>query len=144
MKNTLAVPEIRKLKQSICPSLSNRSELTFEYGYHEQSKAIMFRITNNTGSGHFCDHWVPLDVILKCLQEAKEPFSLSVFKNLYSGSHNSYGFLGAILVTEQLILCKQRRYHRKGDPKTFVAELNKLIKPAKATSKKASKKEASK
>ena len=136
--------DVRTLRKSTCPSLSGRSELTYEFGHNNKSKAIMFRITENTGAGHFCDHWVPLDDILKCLQEAKEPFSLSVFKNLYSGSHNSYGFLGAILVTEQLILCKQRRYHRKGDPKTFVAELNKLIKPAKATSKKASKKEASK
>ncbi|MDG5469660.1 hypothetical protein P9J64_15160 [Deltaproteobacteria bacterium IMCC39524] len=134
--------EIRILRKSTCPSLSVRSELAYEFGYH--NKTIMFRITENTGSGHFCDHWVPLDDILKCLQEAKEPFSLSVFKTVYCGqSINNTGFLGAALKKEGLIVCEKRQYMKK-DTKPFIEELNKLTKATKTTTKKASKKEASK
>jgi hypothetical protein len=130
MENTLSVPEIRRLKQSTCPSLTGRSELTYEYGCNEQSKVIMFRIAENTGAGHFCDHWIPLDVILSCLQEAKEPFSLSVFKSIcVSQSINNTGFIGAAFKKEGLIVCEKRRYLRKADPKTFMTGLNKLIKP---------------
>ena len=133
--------DIRILRKDACPSLSGRSELTYEFGHNDKPKSIMFRITENTGAGHFCDHWVPLDEILKCLQEAKEPFSLSVFKSIYvSQSINNTGFLGAVLKKEELIVCEKRQYLRK-DTKPFMAELNKPIKPAKATSKKASKKE---
>jgi hypothetical protein len=136
--------DYRVLKTTTCPSLTGRSEITAEYSYHEPSKTIRFRIANNTGSGHFCDHWIPLDDILKCLQEAKEPFSLSVFKSIcVKQSINDTGFIGAAFKKEGLIVCEKRQYLKKGT-KTFMAELNKLIKPAKATSKKASKKEAPK
>jgi len=131
--------EIRILRKTTCNSLSGRSELTYEFGHN--NKNILFRVSDNTGAGHFCDHWVSLDDILKCLQEAKEPFSLSVFKSIYaSQSINNTGFLGAVLKKEELIVCEKRQYLRK-DTKPFMAELNKPIKPAKATSKKASKKE---
>ena len=131
--------EIRILRKSTCPSLSGRSELTYEFGHNDKPKSIMFRITENTGAGHFCDHWIPLDDILKCLKEAKEPFSLSVFKTVYRGqSINNTGFLGAVLIAENLIVCEKRQYLKK-DTKTFMAELNKLINPTKATTKKASK-----
>ena len=134
--------DVRILRQGTCHSLSGRSELTYEFGHN--NKTIMFRITENTGAGHFCDHWVPLDDILKCLQAVKEPFSLSVFKPIYvSQSQNNFGFVGAVLVSEKLIVCEKRKYIHK-DNKVFMAALNKLIKPTKATSKKTSKKEASK
>ena len=124
--------DYRVIKATTSPSLSGRSEIKAEYSYHEPSKTIMFRITENTGAGHFCDHWIPLDDILKCLQEAKEPFSLSVFKSIYvSQSINNTGFLGAVLKKEGLIVCEKRQYIRKDD-KVFLADLNKLVKtPAK-------------
>ena len=43
--------DYRELKTINCASLSGRSEITATYSYHEPSKSIMFRITNNTGSG---------------------------------------------------------------------------------------------
>ena len=133
--------EIRILRKATCNSLSGRSELTYEFGHN---KKILFRISENTGSGHYSSAWIPLDAILALLDKAKGPFSLSVFKSIYvSQSTNNTGFLGAVLKKEGLIVCEKRQYLRK-DTKPFMAELNKLIKPAKATSKKASKKEAPK
>ena len=134
--------EIRILRKSTCPSLSGRSELTYEFGHND--KIILFRVSDNTGAGHFCDHWIPLDDILKSLKGVKDPFNLSVFKSIYvSQSTNNTGFLGTVLKKEGVIVCEKRQYLRK-DTKTFLADLNKLIRPAKATSKKASKKEAPK
>lgn len=120
--------EVQIIKKATCPSLSGRSELTYEFGHHD--KSILFRIIGNTGAGHFSTAWIPLDDILKCLQEAPEPFSLSAFRSLYPGlSINNTGFLGAVLKKEGLVICEKRQYLKK-DSKTFVAELYKLVKPA--------------
>jgi hypothetical protein len=117
--------DVRVLRKGTCPSLTGRSELTYEFGHH--NKSIMFRITENTGSGHFCAAWIPLDDIFALLNKAKETFSLSVFRPLYPGlSINNSGFLGAVLKKEGLIVCEKRQYIRK-DSKAFVAGLNKLI-----------------
>jgi hypothetical protein len=131
--------DVRVLKKCKCKSLSGQSELTYEFG--QLNKAIMFRISDNTGAGHYSTAWIPLDDILHCLQVAKEPFSLSEFKSLYMGqSINNTGFLGAALKKEGLIVSKKRQYLKK-DTKTFVAELNKLIKsPAKKSPPKKSSK----
>jgi hypothetical protein len=121
--------DIRVIRKASCSSLSGRSELKFEYGYNNKSKTIMYRIVENTGAGHFCDHWVQIDAILKCLQETKEPFSLRVLKSIYVGqSINNTGFIGAVLIHEGLIICEKRQYLKK-DTKTFLADLNKLVKP---------------
>jgi hypothetical protein len=122
--------DMRILKRGTCPSLSDRSELTYEYGCNEQSKAIMFRIADNTGEGHFQDNWIPLNAILNELEKAKEPFNLSVFRPLYSGGSNNLGFLGAVLMKESLVISEKRKYLKK-DTKSFMADLNKLVKPTK-------------
>ena len=133
--------DYRVIKATTCSSLSGRSEIKAEYSYHEPSKTIVFRLAENTGSGHFSGAYIKLDDILKCLEAAKEPFSLSVFKTVYRGqSINNTGFLGAVLKKEGLIVCEKRQYMKK-DTKPFMAELNKLIKP---TTKKTNKKEAPK
>jgi hypothetical protein len=124
--------DYRVLKTTTCSSLSGRSEIKAEFSYHEPSKTIVYRQVENTGSGHFSSAHIKLDDILKCLQEAKEPFSLSVFQSLYPkiSSANNVGFLAAVLKNSLgLISIEKRKYIRKGDPKTFVAELNKLAKP---------------
>jgi len=116
--------EVRVLRKGTCLSLSGRSELTYEFGHN---KSTMFRISENTGSGHFCAAWISLDAILALLNKVKEPFSLSVFRPLYAGgSINNTGFLGAALKKEGLIVCEKRQYTLK-DTKLFVAELNKLV-----------------
>ena len=127
---TKKADEARILKTGTCLSLSGRSDLAYEFGHKD--KTILFRISENTGAGHFCKAWISLDVILDLLNKTKEPFSLSVFKTLYPGqSINNTGFLGAALKKEGLIVCEKRQYIRK-DTKAFLADLNKLVKtPAK-------------
>ncbi|MBE0575235.1 MAG: hypothetical protein IH613_04975 [Desulfuromonadales bacterium] len=126
---TKKTDDVHVLKTGACFSLSGRSELKYEFGYSD--KIIMFRVVGNTGSGHFSSAWIPLDAILELLNKAKEPFSLSVFKNLYPGqSINNTGFLGAALKKEELIVCEKRQYICK-DSKAFMADLNKLFKTAK-------------
>ncbi len=133
--------EVQVLKKGTCLSLSGRSELTYEFGHN---KTIMFRTADNTGSGHYSSAWIPLDAILQLLDKAKEPFSLSVFRSLYPGqSINNTGFLGAALKKEGLIVCEKRQYIRK-DTKAFLADINKLIKPAKKSSRTAKQKEETK
>jgi hypothetical protein len=132
--------DMRILKRGTCPSLSGRSELTYEYGHNDKAKTILFRIADNTGAGQFQDTWIPLEAIISTLEKAKAPFSLSVFKPLYSGqSTNNTGFLGAVLKKEELIVCEKRQYLKK-DTKAFLSDINKLIKPTvKKTSKRSPK-----
>lgn len=128
--------DYRLLKATSTSSLSGRSSIKAEYSYHEPSKTIMFRLVENTGSGHFSSAYIKLDDILKCLETAKEPFSLSVFKELFPkmSSANNVGFLASVLLnSEGLITIEKRKYIRKGNPKTFLAELSKLIKPTGTT-----------
>ena len=119
--------DIRILRKSNCSSLSGRSELTYEFGFNEKSEAIAFRIADNSGAGQFQDTWIPLDAIISNLEKAKEPFSLSMFKPLYSGqSINNTGFLGAALLKEGLIERVKRHYTCK-NLETFTSEINALV-----------------
>jgi hypothetical protein len=71
-------------------------------------------------------------------EKTKGPFSLSVFKPLYSGqSSNNVGFLGAAMKYEGLLVSDKRQYLRK-DPKAFMTKITKLT--AKKPSKKRPKK----
>jgi hypothetical protein len=135
--------DMRILRRGKCPSLSGRSELTYEYGYNEKSKTILFRIADNTGAGQFQDTWIPLDAIISTLEKAKAPFSLSVFKPLYSGqSVNNTGFLGASLLKEGLIERVKRHYVRK-DLDIFTSGVNALVTPKAAKGKSKPKKKSS-
>ena len=131
---TKKTDEARILKTGTCLSLSGRSELTYEFGH--DGKTLLFRIAENTGSGHYNGCWISIDGILDILNDAKGTFSLSAFKGLYPGqSINNTGFLGAALKKEGLIVCEKRQYISK-DTKAFLADLNKLItkkSPAKKT-----------
>lgn len=134
--------DIRILKKGTCPSLSTRSELTYEYGHNEKSKSIVFRIIENTGSGHFCAAWISVDDIFKCLKDAEGRFSLSVFKELYAKqSINNVGFLGAVMLKEGLIEQEKRHYVLK-DLEAFTSGINALVTPTTAKKKAKTKKKS--
>ena len=123
----------RVLKTVTRSSLSRRSEITAEYSYHEPSKTIMFRLVENTGSGHFSSAYIKLDDILRCLETAMEPFSLNIFRSLYPGlSCNNYGFVGTVLLHAGALKLEKRRYVR-GDIKAFRNEIQQTLpsKPSK-------------
>ena len=132
--------DIRILKTATCPSLSGRSELTYEFGYNEGAKALVYRLKEHTGPGHHNSSWIFMDSMLDILSKAKDPFSLSIFRPLYAGqSINNTGFLGALLCSANvnLVVCEKRRYKKK-ETKAFMADLNKLLKRTKKTAKKKS------
>lgn len=117
--------EVREVKRSTASSLTGRSELTYEFGYHEQSKTFRFRLKENSGTGHFQDHWISLEFILEILENQNAAFNLDVFRPLYDGSVNGLGFLAACLLNEQVLVRSQRKYEAR-DTKEFLAGLNKL------------------
>ena len=52
-------PEIRILKTATCPSLSRKSNLTFNVGCNTVGE-IQFQVIANDGGGYFNDDWVCL------------------------------------------------------------------------------------
>ena len=57
LTNTKELITVRILKEATCPSLSNRSTITYQIGCNE-TNAILFRIHKNSGTGKFNREWV--------------------------------------------------------------------------------------
>lgn len=88
--------DIRVLLVETCPSLSQRSTLTFQIGARE-GDVVVVRLVANTGKGYFSKDWVSwpdIQTHLKC----SESLSCTTLHPLYIGqSVNSGGFLLAVL-----------------------------------------------
>lgn len=116
---------IRILKEATCPSLSDKSTLTYHIGSLGTSN-IQFRIHANSGNGYFRKEWVPLANLLELINEAEKPFTWHVFHPLFRGkSVNTAGFLMAALMNEGLVRPLERRYERM-PPDDFMAGINTL------------------
>ena len=130
--------EIRVLKTASCPSLSGRSDLTYEIGC-DGGKAIYIRLTANTGAGMFSKAWIPLAQIAKLLSADDKPITSKTLRSLYTGSSNSCGFFLALMKNEGLIknIEPDSRGYVRIDPKKFTAEIHALIEspPKKETAK---------
>ena len=61
-QQTTLATEISIVKVDTCPSLSGRSQLSYQIA-KGTSGDIHFRITQNTGSGQFNADWISLDDI---------------------------------------------------------------------------------
>lgn len=116
------------IKTASCPSLSERSTLTYEIGC-KGDKAIHLRLTENTGSGMFSKVWVSLAQIALLLSADDKPVSSSTIRSLYTGSANSVGFLLAVLKNEGLIknIEENSRSYTRTDPKKFTSEIHALL-----------------
>ena len=136
--------EIRIIKTASCPSLSERSTLTYEIGV-KGDKAIHLRLTENTGSGMFSKAWVPLAQIGVLLSADDKPITSRTIQPLYSGSVNSAGFLQAVLKDVGLIrnIDENSRGYVRTDPKKFTAEMNALMETEPPPQKKSRKEPAS-
>ena len=64
--NTEPVDTVRVIKTANCPSLSERSTLSYKIGSNPD---IQFRVCGNTGGGFFNDEWVPLSAIQKVINK---------------------------------------------------------------------------
>lgn len=119
---------IRIIKTASCPSLSERSTLTYEIG-GKSDKSIYIRLTENTGSGMFSKAWVPLTQIGLQLAADDKPITSRTIQPLYSGSVNSAGFLQAVLKDVGLIknVEENSRSYIRTDPKKFTDEIQVLL-----------------
>ena len=83
--------EIRTIKTASCPSLSGKSELTYEIGV-KVDKSIHIRLTENSGAGMYSKAWISLaecQSALKFVPRKKiEPVMII---NVPDGSHTLTG-----------------------------------------------------
>ena len=124
-------PEPTVLKEASCPSLSATSDITYQIG-KTPDDTVHFRLTGNSGNGHFNSYWVPLPEILATLNEAKGPFIWSALCPLFEGRLvNSACFLMAVLLAEGLVRHSERepRRYELGDTEKLVAKVQTLMAP---------------
>ena len=147
LTNKTELTEIRILKEASCPSLSERTTLTYQIGCNERND-IMFKIISNSSSGNFNHEWFFSGDMLELIYESKKPFSWKVLHPLVKGkSVNTAFFLMAALKNEGLLQPLDRLYEQKSSAE-FQDRMKELMmspkkKPRKKTSKKSPKKESS-
>ena len=121
---------VKVVHSSTCPSLSGKSQITYQIGRHPEG-AVYLRVVNNSGGGFFSPEWVALDDIRKCIDEAPKdrPLSSWTLHPIFRGkSVNTPAFLSAGLVHEKWlrILRGKKRGLEVYEPKTFFAKVEKL------------------
>jgi len=126
INNELKETTIRIIQESSCPSLSERSTLTYQIGCNEHND-ILFRIHSNSGTGKFNREWVPSGDMLELIYESKKPFSWKVLYPLVKGkSVNTACFLLAALKNEGLLQPLDRLYEQKSSA-DFQERMKQLI-----------------
>jgi len=129
-------PTLRILKSGVCPSLSGKSKLSYEFAAGPTSD-LQVRIARNTGGGYFSDQWVKWERLQGVLDKnGAKPITCHTLGPLFKGqSVNTPGFLLAVLKHEGLVQPseEQPRCYERTDPSAFHAELKVLQgAPAKA------------
>ena len=105
--------DIRILQETTCPSLSERTTLSYQIGCNEHND-IMFKIISNSSSGNFNHEWFFAGDMLELIYESKKPFSWKVLYPLVKGkSVNTACFLLAALKNEGLLQPLDRLYEQK-------------------------------
>lgn len=93
---------IEVIYQGDCPSLSERSTITYAIGRHPDG-TLHFRLVGNTGGGMYCDEWIPGTEIDAVVVGQTELTSRS-FQVLKPGrSTNTAGFVMAAIKSLGLI-----------------------------------------
>lgn len=124
-------PEIRILKTASCPSLSGKSQLTFNIGCNAAGE-VHFKVAGNDGGGYFNDDWVAQSSIQAVLDRLPKgaPITSATFRSIYpSKSTNSPGFLAAVLKDVGLLQPSRDkpRSYELGSPNEFIEEVNALL-----------------
>jgi hypothetical protein len=127
--NTEPVDTVRVIKTASCPSLSDRSTLTYKIGCNPD---IQFRVCGNTGGGFYNDEWVPLSAIQKVINKMPKGVAVtsSTFSSIFAGkSNNTSGFLLAVMKHVGLAkpLTGSLRGYEFLDTTEFVAAMDVLI-----------------
>lgn len=129
--NTEPVDTVRVIKTANCPSLSERSTLSYKIGTDAPS-GIQFRVCGNTGGGFFNDEWVALASIQKVINKMPKGVAVtsSTFGSIFAGkSNNTSGFLLAVMKHVGLAkpLADSVRGYEFLDTAEFIAEMDALI-----------------
>lgn len=128
--NEPSITEPRIVKIAVCPSLSERTSITYHLGCRDNDE-ISFRIWATSGKGVFSKEWVCASDIQKVLDQHQllnATTLLPVFK--IGRSVNTAGFLLAVLKHEQLVAQHPDEAHKyvPVQPEKFVAAMATLIK----------------
>lgn len=118
--------EIRILKISNCPSLSGRSNLTYQIG--SKGEDIHLRIVANSAGGLFSKEWLSFDQVKI---STGVPFAASSLRDLFKGkSINTAGFMLAVLKHEGLIKNTEEksRIYLGCDTSAFHSAMEELMK----------------
>lgn len=123
--------ELRILKIDTCPTLSNKSTLTYHLGCDEKDE-LFIRVHANTGGGFFSQEWIAFQDIQSVLKKhpVEQPFTSILLYPLFRGkSVNTPAFLLAVLKQEGLArpVKDRQRLHHVQDSKAFLDRANKLI-----------------
>ena len=120
---------LKVLNTATCPSLSGKSELTYQIG--GVGDKVYLRVQDNTGGGFFSAEWVALEAIRKAIEGAPKgkPLSAVTLQPLFRGrSVNTPAFLLAALVHEKWlrVLKGKKRGLEVLDPAPFQTKLERL------------------
>ncbi|MCG3171655.1 MAG: hypothetical protein CALGDGBN_03296 [Pseudomonadales bacterium] len=122
-------PTFRILKKAQCPTISGKSDLTYNIACDPAAKGLFVRLTAASGGGFFSNEWVALKDIQQALRSGS-PISAIRLMPLFRGqSVNTPGFLLAVLAAEGLIrpLPGKQRVHELVQNSDFQARMEKLI-----------------
>lgn len=123
----VAVPKVRILKVSTCPSLSGRSELTYHVGCI--GEAVQLRVYQNSGKGYFNQEWISYSQIMDALTSQEQVTAASLRSIFVGKSVNTAGFFLAVLKDLGLIeISKEnRRSYSHKESAAFETETARLI-----------------
>lgn len=132
-----AEPDVRVVKSGVCPSLSGRSKLTYDFGCTEKGD-MQLRIVGNTGNGSFRQDWVVLSAIKAALDKAprNETVTSDPLLPLFrQESANMPSFVFAVLLHEGLVRrsVKEKRRYDRVEPGAFDAAVQALLEGKGAT-----------
>ncbi len=111
---------IEVIHQGDCPSLSERSTITYAIGRHPDG-TLHLRLVGNSGGGMYCDEWIPGSEIDAVVTSGPELTSRS-FQVLKPGrSTNTAGFVMAAIKSLGLIRnnAENTRLHELVPTETF-------------------------
>jgi hypothetical protein len=128
---------MRVLKTATCPTLSGKSNLTYQIGATPDS-VVHLRIAENSGGGFFSDEWIAFEAVQEALK--KRPKGSPVMSHfitpvLKGKSVNTSAFLLAVLSHLKLLkpVPGKKRQHELLDPQPFLEQVTKLMSSSEKT-----------
>ena len=125
-------PSLKIIQTSKCPTVSNKSTLTYNIATDDEDNIFM-RIISNTGGGYFSNEWISLDHIISILSDVPADSTITSINliPLFKGkSVNTPGYLLAALLNEGLLSANQekKRHYTYAGTEKLLAKVSKKTK----------------